>query len=126
MLESKIGRVWFRATLLVCAIFCGGILNAQENQSSVPSATGGGDYHIAPGDAIQIEVWKEPAITRTTLVRPDGKISLPLLNDVQAAGLTAMQLAGVIHDGLTKYLTNPQVTVTITEFLVAPSSAPFD
>ena len=63
---------------------------------------------------VQIDVWKEPEITRTIPVRPDGKVSLPLVNDVQAAGLTAMQLAGVIREGLTKYLTNPQVTVTVT------------
>ncbi len=55
------------------------------------------------------------ARVRTIPVRPDGKISLPLLNDVQAAGLTSMELAGVIRDGLTKYITNPQVTVTVTE-----------
>jgi polysaccharide export outer membrane protein len=72
-------------------------------------------YRIGPQDVVQIDVWKEPEITRTIPVRPDGKISLPLLNDVQASGLTAMQLAGVIRDGLTKYLTNPQVTVTVTQ-----------
>jgi hypothetical protein len=127
MLESKTGRVWFCATLLLCAISCGGVLNSQEKQSPAPLARGEGDYHIAAGDVIQIDIWKEPEITRTIPVRPDGKISLPLLNDVQAAGLTAMQLAGVIHDGLTNYLTNPQVTVTIagiadgTKFLVTPS-----
>jgi polysaccharide biosynthesis/export protein len=71
------------------------------------------DYHIGPQDVVQIDVWKEAEITRTIPVRPDGKISLPLLNDVQAAGLTAMQLAGNIRDGLTKYLNNPQVTVTV-------------
>jgi polysaccharide biosynthesis/export protein len=73
------------------------------------------DYKIGPQDVLQIDVWKEPEITRTIPVRPDGKISLPLLNDVQAAGLTAMQLAGSIREGLTKYLTSPQVTVTVTQ-----------
>ncbi len=73
------------------------------------------DYKIGDLDVVRIDVWKEPDISRTIPVRPDGKISLPLLNDVQAAGLTAMQLAGSIRDGLTKYLTNPSVTVTITE-----------
>jgi polysaccharide export outer membrane protein len=48
-------------------------------------------------------------------VRPDGKITLPLLNDVQAVGLTPMELADVIHDGLKKYINNPQVTVSVTE-----------
>lgn len=127
MLESKTVRVWFCATLLMCAICCSGVLKAQEKPSSVPSAIGERDYKIALGDVVQIDVWKRPEITRTTLVRPDGKISLPPLNDVQAAGLTAMQLAGIIHDGLTKLLTNPQVTVTVTgiaggtKFLVTPS-----
>jgi polysaccharide export outer membrane protein len=73
------------------------------------------DYKIGPQDLVRIDVWKEPDISRTIPVRPDGKISLPLLNDVQAAGLTAMQLAGNIRDALIKYITNPQVTVTVTE-----------
>jgi polysaccharide export outer membrane protein len=73
------------------------------------------DYRIGPQDVVQIDVWKELEITRTIPVRPDGKISLPLLNDVQAAGLTAMQLAANIREGLTKYLNNPQVTVTVTQ-----------
>src|SRR5208282_5263741 len=73
------------------------------------------EYRIGPQDVVQIDVWKEAEITRTIPVRPDGKISLPLLNDVQAAGLTAMQLAGVIRDGLTKFLNSPQVTVTVTQ-----------
>src|SRR5215468_2538140 len=73
------------------------------------------DYKIGPQDVVRIDVWKEPDISRTIPVRPDGKITLPLLNDVQAAGLTAMQLAASLHDSFSKYLTNPQVTVTVTE-----------
>ena len=92
-----------------------------QGQSADPKANAGNsgaaataEYRIGAQDVLQIDVWKEPEITRTIPVRPDGKISLPLLNDVQASGLTAMQLAGVIREGLTKYLTNPQVTVTVT------------
>ncbi len=73
------------------------------------------EYKIGPQDVLRIDVWKEPEISRTIPVRPDGKISLPLLNDVQAAGMTAMQLAGSIREGLTKFLTAPQVTVTVSE-----------
>ncbi len=73
------------------------------------------DYKIGPQDVVRIDVWKEPDISRTIPVRPDGKVSLPLLNDVQAAGLTAMQLAGSLRESLSKYLTSPQVTVTVTE-----------
>lgn len=83
--------------------------------TAAPSAGVGDDYKIGPQDVVRIDVWKEPDITRTIPVRPDGKISLPLLNDVQASGLTAMQLAGNIRSSLTKYITNPQVTVTVTE-----------
>ena len=63
---------------------------------------------------LDISVWKEPELTRAVPVRPDGKISLPLLNDVQAAGKTPLQLATDITAGLKKYVTDPQVTVIVT------------
>jgi polysaccharide export outer membrane protein len=72
------------------------------------------EYKIGPQDMLQIDVWKEPEISRLVPVRPDGKITLPLLNDVQAAGLTPMELAAVISDGLKKYINNPQVTVSVS------------
>jgi len=74
----------------------------------------GASYVIAPDDVLAIDVWKEAEITRTVPVRPDGKISLPLLNDVQAAGLTATDLASVIAERLKKFIANPQVTVIVT------------
>jgi polysaccharide biosynthesis/export protein len=73
------------------------------------------EYKIGPQDTIRIDVWKEAELTRTIPVRPDGKISLPLLNDVQAAGLTSEELAAALREGLKKYINNPQVTVTVTE-----------
>ncbi len=72
-------------------------------------------YLIGPEDVLHVSVWKEPEITQTVLVRPDGKISLPLLNDVQAAGLTPGQLADSVTTGLRKYLADPQVTVVVTQ-----------
>jgi polysaccharide export outer membrane protein len=93
-------------------------------QKSEPSAKGtpvsqaaenDASYAIGPQDTLRIDVWKEAEISRTVPVRPDGKISLPLLNDVQAAGLTPMQLANAITEGLKKYINNPQVTVTVQE-----------
>src|SRR5882724_8134805 len=57
------------------------------------SSVAGPDYVIGSEDTLHVSVWKEPDLTATLPVRPDGKISLPLLNDVQAAGLTPMQLA---------------------------------
>ena len=88
----------------------------ETRATSVTSAAPvGADYRIGPQDVLRIDVWKEPDISRTVPVRPDGRISLPLLNDVQASGLTAMDLAASIRESLSKYLTNPQVTVTVTE-----------
>lgn len=71
-------------------------------------------YVIGPQDVLDVNVWKEPSISRTVPVRPDGKISLPLLNDIQAAGLTPLQLSSKITKELHKYLENPQVTVIVT------------
>jgi polysaccharide export outer membrane protein len=82
---------------------------------AAPAAVVDADYKIGPQDVLRIDVWKEPDISRTIPVRPDGKVSLPLLNDVQAAGMTAMQLATSLKESLSKFLNNPQVTVTVTE-----------
>ena len=72
-------------------------------------------YSIGPEDILNIDVWKEPEISRTVPVRRDGKISLPLLNDVQAAGLTPTQLSSEIVEKLHATIINPQVTVIVTQ-----------
>ena len=86
-----------------------------KTAAAAPAPTPDSDYKIGPQDVLRIDVWKEPDISRTIPVRPDGKITLPLLNDVQAAGMTAMQLASQLRESFSKYLTNPQVTITVTE-----------
>lgn len=72
-------------------------------------------YVIGPMDELDINVWKQPNVSSEEDVRPDGKISLPLLNDVQAAGYTPMQLAARITKKLEKFVTDPQVTVTVVQ-----------
>lgn len=72
------------------------------------------DYVIGSDDTLHVSVWKEPDLTTTLPVRPDGKISLPLLNDLQASGLTPMQLAASITEKLKKYIADPRVTVVVT------------
>jgi polysaccharide export outer membrane protein len=72
------------------------------------------DYVIGADDTLHITVWKEPDMTVTLPVRPDGKISIPLLNDVQAAGMTPMQLGSSITEKLKKYIADPRVTVVVT------------
>ncbi len=73
------------------------------------------EYVIGPSDVLDISVWKEPDITRTLPVRPDGKISLPLVGELQASGLTASKLQDVITQKLKDYIENPQVNVVIQE-----------
>lgn len=71
-------------------------------------------YVIGEDDTLHISVWKEPDLTTTVPVRADGKISVPLLDDVQAAGLTPMQLGALIKERLKKYVADPRVTVVVT------------
>jgi len=78
-------------------------------------ATAPGDYRIGPEDILQISVWKNEAMSKTVPVRPDGKISLPLVNDVQAAGLTPLELRDVLAKGLAEYIPNPEVSVIVNE-----------
>jgi polysaccharide biosynthesis/export protein len=73
------------------------------------------NYVIGAQDVLDISVWKEPDLSRSVPVRPDGKISLPLLNDVQAAGLTPSELTAQITAGLNKFMNNPQVTVIVSQ-----------
>jgi polysaccharide export outer membrane protein len=73
------------------------------------------DYVIGPGDVVQISVWKNETLSRTMPVRPDGKVSMPLLHDIHAAGLTAMQLRDKIATALGEFLPNPEVAVSVTE-----------
>jgi polysaccharide export outer membrane protein len=71
------------------------------------------NYVIGADDSLKIEVWKEPQLSTTLPVRPDGKISLPLINDISAAGFTPMQLQADITARLTKFVTDPVVNVTV-------------
>jgi polysaccharide export outer membrane protein len=82
--------------------------------SVAPQGQSGSEYVIGPEDVLHIAVWKESDLTATLPVRPDGKISLPLLNDVQASGLTPLQLASSLTEKLKKYIADPRVTVVVT------------
>ena len=79
------------------------------------------EYRIGVGDALQINVWRNQELSLAVPVRPDGKISMPLVGDIVAAGLTPLELSGNIVAGLTSFVRNPQVTVIVTN----PSSSDF-
>jgi len=113
------------AVLLWIGLFAAGMLaqsnNAAADTSGVakpadtpPSSGSSSDYVIGADDMLNISVWKEPELTESLPVRPDGKISMPLLNDIPAAGLTPLQLRDSISEKLKKYIADPRVTVVVT------------
>ena len=79
------------------------------------AGTAADTYVIGASDVIAISVWKEPTLSGSLLVRPDGMISLPLLGDVQASGLTPLQLADQIATRLTKFVQDPNVSVVVSQ-----------
>jgi polysaccharide export outer membrane protein len=80
--------------------------------AAVPSNT---DYIIGPDDVLAINVWKEPDVSRAVPVRSDGKITLPLIGDVDAVGATPGQLQAKLEKQLAEYISNPSVTVIVQE-----------
>lgn len=73
------------------------------------------DYQIGAGDILQISVWKEPEVSvPSAVVRPDGRISVPLIKEVAVSGLTPRQAERMITDGLAKFITDANVTVVVT------------
>ena len=102
------------STLLRVFVFLLLVLSAGA-QKAAGATTQDPNYVIGSEDVLDISVWKEPDLSRTVPVRPDGNISLPLLNDLQATGLTPSQLAAEVTKGLGKFVTNPQVTIIVTQ-----------
>ncbi len=110
-----------RATSVLCVVAAVTILSACA--SHYPKLKGGApavkttpDYIIGPGDSVNIFVWRNPELTSTVPVRPDGKVTTPLVEDVPAAGKTATQLARDMEKALGTYVKNPVVTVIVTSF----------
>ncbi len=89
------------------------ILSRKEVQ--MEAAVDGDQYVIGAEDILYIHVWKEEALTRTVPVRMDGKISLPLVQEIKAAGLTPLQLKEILLNRLKEFIENPIVSVTVME-----------
>lgn len=112
----------------VARVLLAGMVVLVSSCASTPHATGGketkttqfastdeGDYRIGADDVLQVTVWRNPELSVTEPVRPDGKISVPLIGDVQAGGNTPMQLAAIIKDKLSNYIREPNVAVILTQ-----------
>ena len=83
--------------------------------STRPAAAVGADYRLVPGDKLRVEVYKDAQLSQSVQVRPDGKITLPLANDVAAAGRTPAELRDAITSSLKPFIANPTVTVIVVE-----------
>jgi polysaccharide biosynthesis/export protein len=115
------------ADLFVLALFVPALLcPAQDNKPAnppagnpaalpAPASSSSDTYVIGESDQITVTVWKETTLSGDLLVRPDGMISMPLLGDVQASGLTPLQLADQISTKLKKYIQDPNVSVVLTK-----------
>jgi polysaccharide export outer membrane protein len=88
----------------------------QPAQGATPVVPGANDnqYVIGPGDTVQVFVWRNPELSVTVPVRPDGKISTPLVEDLVAVGKTSSQLAREIEKALAEYIRSPQVNIIVT------------
>jgi polysaccharide export outer membrane protein len=80
--------------------------------AAVPTSA---DYRLAPGDKLRVEVYKDPQLSQSLQIRPDGKITLPFIGDLTATSLTPLQLRDRIANSLKEYITNPVVTVIVVE-----------
>lgn len=88
-------------------------LNAEASTACYLSGPGSPAYRIGVGDLLHVSVWNDKSLERTVTVRPDGMISFPLLNDLQAAGLTPMKLQEKMDSDLASYVKDPQVSVVV-------------
>jgi len=96
-----------------------GVGQGDRKKADQPNAPGAktvdDDYIIGPSDVLAVNVWKDTELTRTVLVRPDGKISLPLAGELEVSGLTARKVQLLITQKLNEYISKPQVTVIVQE-----------
>lgn len=120
-------------TVVICWIACAASLMSQTQAASLkspepaasdtaktadtpkPAEIVPAGYIVGDSDVIRVNVWKEPEVSQTVVVRTDGNISLPLINEVKVSGMTPLQIQDLVAEKLKGFLNNPQVTVTVIE-----------
>jgi polysaccharide export outer membrane protein len=114
----RFGRWLLRCAAVATLVSCAAGRLAQDD--APPVQEGGVDpnsYIIGPGDALNVFVWRQPELSVVIPVRPDGKISTPLVEDIDAVGKTPTQLAREIEQVLAEYIRTPQVTIIVQTFV---------
>ena len=92
---------------------------SDDDKKQPPTPPSAEDYRLGPGDKLRIEVYKDNQLSQSVQVRPDGKITLPLIGDLSAVDRTPLELRDVITKQLKEYMTNPSVTVIVVEATAA-------
>jgi polysaccharide biosynthesis/export protein len=112
------GRAAALVLLALSLTGCGGGASVRTlNAPPVASVSPTGEYLIGPGDSLQVFVWRQPELSVTVPVRPDGRISTPLVEDLVAVGKTPTQLAREIEQVLSEFIRAPQVNVIVQQFV---------
>jgi polysaccharide export outer membrane protein len=112
----------FAAALALATVSLGQVSAKDKADDKKPAPTTpavNDEYRVATGDKLRIEVYKDPQLSQSVQVRPDGKITLPLVGDVEATNRTPLELRDTIAKSLKEYITNPTVTVIVVEATVA-------
>lgn len=109
-----------RISILTMALFVGGCETTSAPpdpaaSAGQPAVGDGGDYRIGADDRVQVTVWRNPELSINTPVRPDGKISVPIIGDVEAGGRTPSEVAETIKQKLSTYIREPNVAVILTD-----------
>jgi len=120
MMQHHTIRIFVAGVLLGSGVIAPALADAQTPVAAPPErdanrSTPPESYRIGPEDVLQVSVWKNMDISRSVVVRPDGKISLPLVNDVQAAGLTPLELRDVLTKKLAEYMPTPEVSIIVSD-----------
>ena len=116
-MQTKLARVLAASALVLGALGLGGCSTPHGGAPADAGAVPQSDYLIGPGDNLSIIVWRNPEVSQVVPVRPDGKITTPLVEDLPASGKTSTELARDIEKALAKFIQQPVVTVIVTGFV---------
>jgi polysaccharide export outer membrane protein len=120
-ITSTMGRAVRRFAILGLGLAAAAVMASCAPRGDAPPLAApqakSAEYLIGPGDTLQIFVWRNPDLSTTVPVRPDGRISIPLVEDIECAGKTPTELARDIEGKLKKFVTDPVVTVIVSNFV---------